>query len=429
MTRSRPSWSARLAASLIFLLLAAAFAASWPVSGRGQGLPEPLFQPRRGIGVSDPFGWIIRSPIDGSLPLAPYYIPWDGVRNHKIVQEIKAFGFDHIRLAVEPIGLLLASDAESRQILENFKVAIDDILGTGLNVVFDLHVGTPILQEWGQRSITASLTGEKFRRYDDIVKLVATFLSTYDPRRVAIELMNEPVGPCQWTGRPQWSEFQERLYASVREVAPDVTVVLAGPCWSHPESLAYIDPTKFDSNTLYTVHFYDPGVFTFQGEWNARHGPRFIRRLPYPPSQEIGQQVVAAAEQEIEHASDLDEAAKAKALAFVRQNVPEYSRTSINRDWLKQQFAPPLDWAAKYHISPQRIWVGEFGTMRDAYGLKAVALEDRLRYFEDVTAVFKEAGVGWSIWNRTGNMGVIIGDRFGSLDPRIMQALGLSRQD
>src|SRR5271163_4046714 len=83
-------------------------------------LESPLI-PRRSIGLSDPFGVVIHSPLDGSV-IPPYYVSWNPVRNHAIVEQIKGAGFDTVRLVVEPAGLLTATPLERQEIYRNFDV-------------------------------------------------------------------------------------------------------------------------------------------------------------------------------------------------------------------------------------------------------------------------------------------------------------------
>jgi hypothetical protein len=94
---------------------------------------------------------------------------------------------------------------------------------------------------------------------------------------------------------------------------------------------------------------------------------------------------------------------------------------------MKQHFSPVVGWADRNNIARRRLWIGEFGAIRDADGMKTAATGDRLRWFQDARTMFDDAGVPWSVWGRAGLLGVIVGDRTGPLDGRVMGALGLGR--
>jgi hypothetical protein len=66
--------------------------------------------------------------------------------------------------------------------------------------------------------------------------------------------------------------------------------------------------------------------------------------------------------------------------------------------------------------------------MRDAYGVKTVAIEDRLRWFEDVTSLFNKPEASWSACTLFGDMGIAMSYKSGPPDPQIVSALGLKAQ-
>jgi endoglucanase len=382
--------------------------------------------PKRSIGLTDPFGSVIRSPSDGSI-ISPYYVPWDRIRNHTIVEQLKAAGFETIRLAVEPAGLLTATETERQELYRNFNIGISDLLDNGLKVVFDMHVENAN-PAWGSRAIVTTPSDSKFQQYDATVGSVARFISTFDPHRVALELFNEPPPPCLATDRPQWEEFQKELFHTARLAAPRTTLVLTGPCLSAPEGIDQIHANAYDENTIYAVHFYAPGLFTFQGAYWMSFGPKFIRRVPYPPTTDRSDEIIAAADAEVNRAKDLNAAAKERAIAYIEKSVRDYFHTPMDLGWISKQFDPALRWADRNNVSRERIWVGEFGTMRDAYNIKAAAVEDRLRWFRDVSSLFDESRVSWSVWTLFGGMGIATGDKSGPPASNVLEALGLKTQ-
>jgi endoglucanase len=404
-----------------FVLLASLWC--MPHEAHAQGDSSVALIPKLSIGVTEPFGAVIHSPLDNSI-IAPYYAPWDNVRNHAMVAQLKASGFETVRLVVGPAGLLTATEMERQEIYKSFRIGITDILNSGLKVVFDMHV-EETNPAWNNLTIVTSLSDGKFQQYDATIGSVARFISEFDPHLVALELFNEPPGPCRTIFRPQWEEFQKELFHTARVAAPNTTIVLTGPCLSAPEGIDKIHPNAYDANTVYAVHYYLPGIFTFQGAYWMSFGPKFLRRIPYPPTTDRSDEIIAAADAEVNEAKDLDAAGKARAIEYIEKSVRDYFHTPMDKEWMSQQLAPTLRWADENGVSRERIWIGEFGTMRDAYNIKTAATEDRLRWFEDVISLFDRAGVSWSVWTLFGGMGISTGDEAGSPDPRVLEALGL----
>ena len=397
----------------------------WPISfeASAQDGSSVALIPQRSIGVTEPFGAVVHSSVNNSI-IAPYYAHWDNVRNHAMVAQLKAAGFEAVRLVVGPAGLLTATEMERQEIYKNFRIGITDFLDNGFKVVFDMHVEETD-PTWNNLTIVTTLIDAKFRQYDATIGSVAGFISTFDPNRVALELFNEPPGPCRATNRPQWEEFQKELFHTARLAAPRTTIVLTGPCLSAPEGIDQIHPNAYDANTIYAVHFYAPGLFTFQGAYWMSFGPKFIRRVPYPPTTDRSDEIITAADDEVNEAKDLDAAGKARAIRYIERSVREYFRTPMDKDWMSQQLDPALSWADKNSVSRERIWIGEFGTMRDAYGIKTAATDDRLRWFADAMSLFNRSGVSWSVWTLFGGMGITTGDETGPPDRAVLEALGL----
>ena len=231
-------------------------------------------------------------------------------------RDIKAAGFDAVRLAVEPVPLLKMNEAERHIIYRTFATYIDGYLAAGLNVIFDIHVTgrDPI---WNLNTLATSTSDAKFKSYTETVVSVARFLGAYNPQHVALELFNEP--PCISAAR--WSELQKTLYNVARAVVPNHTLVLTGPCWSSMDELQKIDVNEYDKNTIYTFHFYQPTLFTFQGIPWLEGGFKFLRRLPYPPTTNLSAAFISAIMADVKSAPGLDGSNKAKIINYLTREI------------------------------------------------------------------------------------------------------------
>jgi endoglucanase len=121
----------------------------------------------------------------------------------------------------------------------------------------------------------------------------------------------------------------------------------------------------------------------------------------------------------------VDEAGKAKIISESSRYLRIYFGQNQDRDVIQRQVSVASLWAERNGVSPQRIWVGEFGALGDIYGYQAAAPEDRQRWFSDARSVFEQFGFGWAVWNYCCAMGIIEGETSGPLDPGIVRALGL----
>jgi hypothetical protein len=414
--------SLQLHSVLVFLAVSLSFFAQDPLYAVER---LPAFHVGRGVSLYYPFMDLIRAGKDDS-PSPPYYGSWSTIHVQQVPDELKRAGFETVRVPVSPIPLLVVEDEQDRQaIYSQFAIAIDDLLRAGLNVVFDLHVtdaGTP----WDHKSITSDIEGPRFQKYIEVVASIARFLSRYDASRVALEPFNEPPPPCiWWPRRPNWSVYQKKLFQAARTAAPDLTIILTGACWGSLEGLQTLRPLDYDHNTVFTFHFYEPLVFTHQGAWFSSLYVRYLSRLPYPPSVDRTDEFSAMVRARATADSTLSHAARAQIFSEAQKYIKLYFNEPQNRDFIRRRAMIAAEWAKRNLVSPQRIWVGEFGALGDVYGREAAAPEDRRRWLSDARSVFEEFGFGWAVWNYCCAMGITKGENNKLLDQDIIRALGL----
>lgn len=377
---------------------------------------EPVFTVRRALNIEL---FLNVSPSQsGANANTPYNLK---PRNYRIKTgpEIRSAGFDAVRLAVDPAPLLRLTEVERRETYRTFAKFVDEYIGQGLNVIFDIHV-TGRDSIWNLDSIATRPSDPKFKLYLAVVSSIAGFVANYDPRRVALELFNEP--PC--IQARQWSALQRSLYRAARDVVPNHTLVLTGPCWSSLDGLRGLDVREYDQNTIYTFHFYEPTLFTFQGIPWLKGAFRFVHRLPYPPVADRSDEFIAAMKSELGKASGLDEGEKAVLASSGGREIIRYFAAPKGREWLKASIYAAQRWAKLMRIPPHRIFVGEFGAGRDIDGYLAAARDDRLRWLLDVRSLLDMAGFSWAVWSDCCAFGIVEGqgDHF---DPAALKALGL----
>ena len=289
---------------------------------------------------------------------------FDSYITEKDIANIKAMGFDHIRLGFDQIVL---EEAPGKYRERTFK-KIDDFIGWcekhNLNMVLNLHkaVGNycdiqekvELLDDKGLQDRFVALWLEFERRY-------------HDKPGLAFELLNEVrnVDP------EKWNRLADRTLKAIREQNPNRWVVIGSTCWNSPGTL---DKLKIwdDDKVVYTFHMYAPFEFTHQrGVLQA--GPLYYNRTLEYPTKDVE---------------------RYRGYHRLHGNAgggygPEVKE--INKQILRNNMHG-AHMFTKNH--PDKIlWNGEFGTIRHAPPASRVA------YMHDVVVTCKEWGIPWCVWN------------------------------
>jgi hypothetical protein len=188
------------------------------------------------------------------------------------------------------------------------------------------------------------------------------------PAIAALNLINEPVperrGGLEEHSPPEtmraWYEkvrggtrdlpaLYALLVAAVRQVDPEVPVMLDGGFYAAADGWSYWPAPLRDDRLLYAYHMYEP--------WAATSAPNIKRQVPYryPGRAPFG-------------GTDV-----------------EWNAARIE-SYLQQ----PVDWAKRHHVPMNRLVAGEFGCVR--------TWSDCPRYLEDVLAALEADGVHWAFY-------------------------------
>lgn len=309
---------------------------------------------------------------------------------------IKRMGFRHVRFTFEPAllwdyreGDPAVLDPEGRQRLDR---AMKSLLDHGLVVVLDMH---PSDDGFKRATVDKASGGDvRFARFWESL---AAHMRRYDPDRVLLEVLNEPVVE----DLDAWLEAQGLALAAMRRAAPNHTLIATSHRWSGVEDFVQMTPYD-DPNIVYTFHCYEPFLFTHQGATWGWELTRHVRNLPYPSSPEA----VAPVLPTIENA---EARAVAKAYGDARWDAAR----------VEAHIRQAVEWG-KRHRRP--IYCGEFGVFRP-YSPPA----DRAACLRDLRVALEKHGVGWAMWDYAGGFAVATGERGARQgDPVTLRALGLA---
>src|SRR5260370_31327147 len=132
---------------------------------------------------------------------------------------IKAMGFDHVRLSVNPQPMFRRKQADRipADYLGYLDTAVKMILDQGLAVVIDIHPDS-----YFKEKLTAD--NEFVEQFEDYLRQLARHYSSTNPELVSFEILNEP----EFHDRYRWQGVQAKLAVAIRGGAPQHTVMLVG---------------------------------------------------------------------------------------------------------------------------------------------------------------------------------------------------------
>jgi endoglucanase len=305
---------------------------------------------------------------------------------------IKSMGFDHVRFTVEPAPLFNWADPSTlkTEYLRYLDSALDMILAQGLAVIVDIHPS----DDFKVKLNTDDRHVENFTRF---WRALAQHLSTRDPERTFLEVLNEPMVEDGY----RWFGIQAKVIAAMRAVAPEHTIIASGHRWSGLYELLAMEPYS-DRNIVYNFHFYEPFAFTHQGANWAGPNLQFYKNVPYPSSPEAVTKMLDTV---------VDDPA--------RFNLLRYGEERWNAARLDADMSVAAAWAEKHHV---HVTCNEFGAYR-----RFATAADRAAWILDIRMALEKHGIGWTMWDYAGGFGVVNKENGKATpDAETVKALGLN---
>ncbi len=317
-------------------------------------LPQRL----RGLNLG---GWL--SQIDAIQEKDPEKFP--GIDKHMEsfisaadFANVNSWGFDHVRVPIDSYLFFTESESPVENRLVNIDRAVALSKQYGLKLVLDLHEcpGHDFAD-------AASSPVQKLFSGDDTCikkaeKNMGVFVGTLrrEQSRV-IRVADEPVAPTAAI----WNTVKDRLCREIRRHAPKSTIITGSNMWNWPSTFSELTPFD-DDNVVYSVHFYEPLLFTHQfAPWIP--GSEIKVKRTYPSDYGPG---------------------------FIMKYEQVLSKGVWDRDRFVMEFAPVNTFGTKYGVP---IICNEFGVYAP------VELEAQLRWYGDLLSVLKDMEIGFSYWN------------------------------
>ncbi|MFO7868564.1 MAG: cellulase family glycosylhydrolase [Bacteroidales bacterium] len=297
------------------------------------------------------------------------------------VKNIKSYGFDHIRLPVDEEVIFTEDGEPIDSAFDAFNDAIGWCLKHDMRVVFDLHILRS--HHFNARNDEGEMTlWTSTQAQEDFLTLwdtLSAHLQHYPKDMVAYEFMNEPVAP----DPEMWNDLVKKVFKRIRALEPERVLMLGSNRWQQPHTFPDLYIPKNDPNIILTVHTYHPYFIThYQAHWSPAqyyNGP-----VNYPG-------VIIDEESYEKHVDTTNE-------ALVYRIEEERAQEHFDIDKLREIMKPAVDKAAEYGL---QLYCNEFGA------LPTTPREVRLKYYEDITTVFKENNIVFAAWDYKGNFGIV----------------------
>ena len=282
------------------------------------------------------------------------------------LQEIRAQGFDHIRL---PVGWQYYAGPAPAFELDNKIFAKADFMVTnatalGLNVIINIH-------NFNEFTTDPETNAAWF--YAIWRQVAAHYASA--PASVAFELLNEPKDAATTV---RLNPIYAEAIRVIRQTNPQRTIFVGPGRWNSPGELRNLRLPDNDENLIVTLHSYAPMFFTHQGaSWV---GPDFkITGIVFP-----GPPAVPLEPNPGLHLSP-------KVLALIaRYNTEPAGKNPSSPEAFRSQIREARVWSEKFG---RPVHFGEFGAFMKA------GQASRANYYRLYRQALEAAGIGWAIWD------------------------------
>jgi len=317
------------------------------------------------------------------------------VYDEAFVAKLSEAGFKSLRLPIDldlyveessgsgdDLELTLHEDLFT--ILDSFNTWTED---NGLSFTIDFHQYDRSL-DFNDPASTAEAVA--------LWSAVAEHFADNTRKDLFFELLNEPELSAGGTAptQDQWTELAEAMVAAIREHDDHHTIIFGDVEWYGITPLSQREPLS-DDNVIYSFHFYEPFIFTHQGASWANMASTHDLPFPYDPER------WSDTSTELGFTPFME--------SWILNEMRNYYRTG-NANALQNRIVTAKRWAVDHNVP---VICNEFGAYDGTSGL-----EDRVRYYSELTRIFRELEIPWQHW-------FMIMDEDGTVIPEYKQAFGL----
>jgi endoglucanase len=290
---------------------------------------------------------------------------WSVPHTVRDLEEIRAQGFDHIRI---PVGWQFYCGPGPNFEIDNKIFAKADYLVTnatalGLNVIINIH-------NFDKFTSAPEANAEWFYA---IWRQVAAHYAR-SPSSVAFELLNEPKDAATTVRvNPIYAE----AIRQIRRTNPQRAIFVGPGKWNSPDELPNLRLPENDDNIIVTLHCYAPMFFTHQGASWVKGDEITGIVFPGPPQVPL----------EIDPSRNLSSSYRD---LLRRYNTEPADKNPSSPTAFRSQIKKAKAWSEKYG---RPVHFGEFGAYNKA------DQTSRANYYRLFRESLDQAGIGWAIWD------------------------------
>ncbi|MDG0813956.1 LamG-like jellyroll fold domain-containing protein [Cohnella rhizosphaerae] len=326
------------------------------------------------------------------------------------IANIKALGFDHVKVLITPNWLIDNEGALIEERMAFIGTVLDEVAAQGFKAILCVHPEEGFKGAYmggaDKAAVEANLQ-PLLKWYGDFASYVA---ERWSADTVAIQLMTEPNSN---STAVSWDWIADRTWGAVRNAAPDHTIVTSSDASGNLERLKLMSPAT-DSNLIYSFTTYEPytiGFNTLQSISNEYW--KYMKEIPYPaPTGLTAQQKEDLVDDIVADVpSNLQSAARGAVSAYLDatsdSGMPNsYPGLTYGYDWHLARASSLNDWRMRYGGNIHIMSV-EFGAMDGQTPVELFEANQgtgnsdatRIQLIEDFRKSFEAYDIGWSYWS------------------------------
>ncbi len=286
-----------------------------------------------------------------------------GAERGKFIQEenirqIASMGFEHVRLPIDEEQMWDENGIRHNDAFRLMTSCMDWCIKYNLRAIVDLHILRS--HHFNAQEKPLWTDPKEQQKFCNLWLDLSSVLKDYPVSMVAYELMNEAVAD----DPDDWNKLITRCFALLREKEPERLIVIGSNRW---QSASTFDVLKVpdDPNIILSFHFYEPFLLThYHASWTSLKS--YSGPVHYPG--------IALTQAEFE------------ALPADQKNeVQHFVNRQFDKNTMLDMMRLPIEKAKKLKL---RLYCGEYGIVSDA------PQADRLRWYADMTQIFREQEIG-----------------------------------
>lgn len=283
-----------------------------------------------------------------------------------VLAQIKAAGFDHVRLSVAPGPWIdaVGDAARTDYLFVLFDVAVDTCLSAGLGVMIDLH-DTYYVKNMPPELLAGGTGSAIWQKRIQVTRAFASRYRSRPPHLLTLELFNEPLPAGSISG--EWKDYLWSLYQVARTEMPAHTLILSAENYSAIDQLTAFDPRPYGKNVMWAIHPYIPAIYAIQGYPQSSYN-KYVYNLGWPPNPAAKTAAIAAMTANVNADASLSAGQKIATIASQTAELGYFFDVPLDAAWIASELDKLDAWQAAYGLAAGNIVANEFGVTRSNSG-------------------------------------------------------------